>query len=421
MATSPAPALAPDATTTKLQTFLQEILAGFPWRLAFRDASGATFTIGRGEPHWAGDTLEIDFHTHAPARDLLAMHPLGFLERFLAGEADMRGNLYLLAEIRDHLNMSLPWFRTARRLVENRALRFQSPRVAQVNVKSHYDISQDALDLYLDRRYQSYSCGIFEDPTQLASGELIQAGQGRDDHHDSLEKAQWRKFDDAAQWVSPAPGETVLDVGCGYGGQLEVLLDHAPRAKVAGWTHSANQVRGAEKLLAHHDPAQWEVHEGDYRAESRVFHHITSTGMISHVGPRGLEPYVREVRKRIKTGGRYLHHSLMTPHFDVPFDANVGVAFNKKYVWPGFHWFTLADHIRALEQNGFEIARLTNLSPHYAKTTAAWYERLAVQAGQARAAMGEATFRAWQVYLASASTGFKNKGIHVYRLYCHAI
>ena len=74
--------------------------------------------------------------------------------------------------------------------------------------------------------------------------------------------------------------------------------------------------------------------------------------MVSHVGPRGLAPYVRHIRKRIKRGGRYVHHALMTPFTNLPLDAEVGAAFNKKYVWPGFHWFTLGTHIKALEENG---------------------------------------------------------------------
>ena len=36
----------------------------------------------------------------------------------------------------------------------------------------------------------------------------------------------------------------------------------------------------------------------------------------------------------------------------------------------------MGEHTKALEENGFEIVKLINLSPHYAKTTAAWYERM---------------------------------------------
>lgn len=173
-------------------------------------------------------------------------------------------------------------------------------------------------------------------------------------------------------------------------------------------------------MMSEFDPASWELNEGDYRESDTVYDHITSTGMISHVGPRGLTPYVRQVRRRIKKGGRYLHHALMTAHKEIPLDMNVGIAFNKRYVWPGFHWFTVGQHVRALEKNGFQIERMTNLSTHYAKTTAAWYERMMGQREQVESGLGNQTFRAWQIFLAGITGSFLSRDIHVYRLYCVA-
>ena len=169
------------------------------------------------------------------------------------------------------------------------------------------------------------------------------------------------------------------------------------------------------------DDHRWELHEGDYREDPRVWDHITSTGMVSHVGPRGLVPYVKQVRKRIKTGGRYLHHALMTSYQPLPIDFNVGIAFNKKYVWPGFHWFPVGEHVRALEKNGFQVDRLVNLSPHYAKTTTAWYERMMAHKEEMLEYMTPATLRAWQVFLAGITGSYLNRDVHVYRLYCVAV
>jgi len=180
-------------------------------------------------------------------------------------------------------------------------------------------------------------------------------------------------------------------------------------------------VREGAKLLADFDPARFELREGDYRSDDRVYDHVLSTGMISHVGPRGLVPYVRAVRRRIRRGGRYLHHALMTPHTPLPLDFYPGTAFHKRWVWPGYHWFTFGTHVRALERNGFEIHRTVNLSSHYAKTTAAWYERMMARRDDVSAWLGEPTFRAWRLYLAGTSGNFRNKGIHVYRLYCEAV
>ena len=74
---------------------------------------------------------------------------------------------------------------------------------------------------------------------------------------------------------------------------------------------------------------------------------------------------MKSVRQRIKTGGRYIHHVLMTRYTRLSLDFTVGVAFNKQFVWPGFHWFTLGTYVKALEQNGFSVLKAVNLSDHY--------------------------------------------------------
>ena len=60
----------------------------------------------------------------------------------------------------------------------------------------------------------------------------------------------------------------------------------------------------------------------------------------------------------------------MTSYSEIPLFDFVGPTFNRKYAWPGFYWYTLGDHIRSLEENGFQVVQVINLSPHYAKTIA---------------------------------------------------
>jgi cyclopropane-fatty-acyl-phospholipid synthase len=409
-------------TAVRLKDFTQDLLSEFPWEIIIKDWEGNKYSLGLGKKNWRNEPLKVHFKTEAAAKDLLSFNALRFLERFVDKEVDMEGNIYLLSHIGDYANLvSISKWDLIRRIILTKAFQFQDVSRATANVKTHYDIPQEALNIYLDKTYMSYSCGMFENPKHLDVNELVRAGKGKEDNFDSLEKAQWRKFKDAVDFINPKKGETLLDVGCGYGGQLVVALENHPFGKVVGWTHSKNQVVEGKKLLSKFDKNRWELKEGDYREDNRVYDHITSTGMISHVGPRGLIPYVKNIRKRIKKGGRYIHHSIMTPYSNIPLDAGVGVAFNKKYVWPGFHWFTLGEHTKALEENGFLITRIVNLYKHYEKTTAAWYERMMANKDTMIKNLGEPTFRAWQVYLAGCSANLGLKRIHVCRIYCEAV
>ena len=404
---------------TRLREFARDRLSDFPWSIEVTDWNGDAYQVGRNETHWYRGALQVHLKTPAAGKTLISGNSMAFLEMFLAGSVMLSGNLYLLTQIKQHADFSLKPLQALYYVVRYGV--FQNESRARVNVKSHYDVSQEALNVYLDKRYMSYSCAIFENPERLEPDQFLRVGQGEGDSFDSLEKAQWRKFKDAVDYIAPREGETLLDVGCGYGGQLAVALEQHPFGKVVGWTHSANQVRDGLKMLAAFPAERWELSEGDYREDCRVFDHVTSTGMVSHVGPRGLVPYVKNIRKRIRKGGRYVHHGLMFSYSPLPHDSDVALVFNKRYVWPGFHWFTVGTHVKALEENGFQIKKMLNLSNHYAKTTASWYERMMDQRELMTEKMGEETFRAWQIFLAGVTEGFHTKTVHVFRIYAEAV
>lgn len=403
----------------RMRARLERAFAGFPWEVQLVDPLGRESRFGGDAAHWCGRPLQIRVHTDTAAQRLAAWDAMGFLESVLAGEADLDGNLYLLSHVRRHTRFDLRWRDVPGFLWRHRA--FQNPARARESVRSHYDVPQEAIDLYLDRRYRAYSCAIFEDPAKLSVEALLRAGTGEPDEFDTLEKAQWRKFQNAVDYVAPDAGETLLDVGCGYAGQLEVALERHPFGRVVGWTHSQNQVREGRQAMARFDPSRWEIHDGDYRSDDSVYDHVTSTGMVSHVGPRGLAPYVRQVRRRIRSGGRYLHHALMRVPSSRPFELQIGTAFHKRYVWPGYHWFTVGEHVRALERGGFEIQAMVNLTQHYAKTGSAWYERMVAEGERVRAALGDPTYRAWRIFLGGASGDMAEGGIHVFRIFCRAV
>lgn len=409
-----------NSSSSRLFEQLRSRLEAFPFLIRVVDSRGRQAEFGKDDHHWREQPLTIHLKSVKAEKALGSLDGLQCLELFRAGQIDLSGNLYLLPEMKNYLGLALSLPQLISQVITAKLFQFQNLSRARKNVKTHYDIPQDVINIYLDRVYMSYSCAMFENPDDFDVQAMTLPGKGQSDTYDSLEKAQWRKYKDAVDYLEAKPGETMLDVGCGYGGQLDVALETDAFGKVVGWTLSTNQANEGKKLLSRHDRERWELNEGDYREDDRVFDHITSTGMISHVGPRGLVPYVRNIRSRIRRGGRYVHHAIMTRHLGSSLDAQVGVAFNKRYVWPGFHWFTIGQHVRALEENGFTIHKAVNLSPHYAKTVAAWYERMMARSDEIKAQMGESGFRAWQVYLSGGSQTLLSGAGHVYRVYCEA-
>ena len=87
-------------TDQQLKAFLRDTLGAFPWRIRVSDWTGQQYSLGLGEPHWRGLPLEVHLRSKAAGHDLLSLNALAFLDRFVRGEVDLRGNLYLLSDIR---------------------------------------------------------------------------------------------------------------------------------------------------------------------------------------------------------------------------------------------------------------------------------------------------------------------------------
>jgi hypothetical protein len=152
------------ALAARLRDFIQHTLAVFPWQVVIEDWTGHSYSAGGTTPHWCPQPLRLTIKTEAAARALLAYNALTFLDKYLEGEVDMAGNLYLLPDIKNYARLNLKAVQMVPHLLLHKA--FQNRRRARVNVQSHYDIPQEALDVYLDHTYRSYSCAMWEEPTQ---------------------------------------------------------------------------------------------------------------------------------------------------------------------------------------------------------------------------------------------------------------
>src|SRR5690606_32801209 len=84
------------------------------------------------------------------------------------------------------------------------------------NVQRHYDLSGELYKLFLDKDMQ-YSCAYFERPDM------------------TLEEAQQAKKRHIASKLKLKPGQTVLDIGCGWGG-LALYIAKSFSADVLGVT-----------------------------------------------------------------------------------------------------------------------------------------------------------------------------------------
>jgi cyclopropane-fatty-acyl-phospholipid synthase len=251
----------------------------------------------------------------------------------------------------------------------------------------HYDQPLAFYESFLDPDLV-YSCAYFE----------------RDDA--SLAEAQVAKIDHLLRKLRLAPGERLLDIGCGWGA-LVVRAAERFGAQVLGVTLSRTQYLEAAKRIAERglgDRAKVELR--DYRdLEARTFDKIVSVGMVEHVGRSRLASYFGAAFRALRPGGLFLNHGIAD-------ETGGGIStrrdFIDRFVFPDGELIPVSEALAAAERAGFEVRDVENLREHYTRTLRHWVANLERNADRAIAAVGERAFRSWHLYMAGSAQGFRS-------------
>lgn len=278
---------------------------------------------------------------------------------------------------------------------------FQHTRTAdQASICYHYDVSNAFYAAWLDPG-MVYSCAYFE--------------HGDED----LATAQNKKIDHILRKVRLRPGQTLLDIGCGWG----ALVIRAARdygARCVGITLSEQQAElAAARVSAAGLADQVEIRLQDYRDVEGQFDRITSVGMFEHVGKKNLPDYFAQIRRLLADDGFALNHGITSSDPDGGEAAYGGGEFIEKYVFPNGELPHVGMALRAMQQGGLEALDVENLRRHYARTLWMWSERFEAASEVLRREVGERRFRIWRIYLAGCAFAFERDDISLYQILCH--
>jgi cyclopropane-fatty-acyl-phospholipid synthase len=263
---------------------------------------------------------------------------------------------------------------------------------ARRNVAHHYDLSVDLYRLFLDEDLQ-YSCAYFERPDA------------------SLEEAQAAKKRHIAAKLLLAPGQKVLDIGCGWGGMALSLAADAD-VRVDGVTLSAEQLSIAQaraEALGLGGKANFSL--TDYRDTQGPYDRIVSVGMFEHVGRSNYQAFFDQVGSLLADDGVALIHSIGRSDGQAASDP-----WTSKYVFPGFSLPALSEILPAVERAGLRVTDLEILRLHYAQTLFHWRERFLANREAALALYDERFCRMWDYYMAAAEMGFRYGGHMVFQV-----
>lgn len=347
--------------------------------------SGRAETFGDGSPPVARVRLTDKAAVRAVWSDPSLQVPELYMQgRFIVEEGDLYDFLALAKRNGAAGFFSFPAAaRAIWRIVEQKFRRYVLPEHAQRNVAHHYDLDERLFRLFLDEDMQ-YSCAYFE------TGD------------ETLEQAQRKKKRHIAAKMQLAPGQRILDIGCGWGG-MALYLAETGSADVTGVTLAEEQLRvangrAAEAGLAERASFRLE----DYRKVTGKFDRIVSIGMFEHVGTRHYDEYFAKIAELLSDDGVAVVHSIVRAkpnRSDAP--------FIDKYIFPNGHIPALSETFPAIEKTKLLVKDVEILTVHYADTLREWRKRLHANEKAVIELFDETFFRMWDLYLVASEISFR--------------
>jgi len=366
-----------------LEPALQDMAQRSGKSFAVRFSNGRELRCGSGEP-----TFTIAFRSDtAELRTALFRH-IGLLESYFDGQLDLEGSLReaLAAGMIGNFSAN-NWLVSIRNRWHELRFSNASWEQAKKNARCHYALGTEFYRLWLDDPLMMYTCAYWKEGTR------------------SLEEAQRNKIDHVCRKLRLAPGESVVDVGSGFGGFMFRAHERCG-VHVTGINATTEQVAMVQDEISRRGLGHaLEVIDTDFRDARREYDKVVSIGTLEHAGRDQLVEVVKAHARFLKPGGLGMLHFIgHVGRFETEF-------FIRKHVFPGGWIPSLADTIAAMEQVGLEVVDIENLRRHYALTLDAWAERFD-RNWEKIAALDPARFderfrRIWRIYLYGCAEMFR--------------
>lgn len=350
---------------------------------------GSTECFGEGAP-----VCRVILREQLDMKTLLGDPVLTLGEAYMAGDIEVEGDIGQILKMA-YLNKDS--FLHKHPLVKKTLSHFRrnnSITAQKKYVQHHYDLGNDFFSLWLDETL-SYSCAYFKTP------------------EDSLDAAQSQKVDYILKKLQLREGETLLDIGCGWG-ELIIRAARLYGVKTLGITVSKEQAAKVKERIAENNlDGQADVKLLDYRELAQKgpgFDKIVSVGMIEHVGKENLPVYFKSVEQMLVPGGLSLLHTI-THHRE-------GAVNNwiEKYIFPGGYIPSLRELIGLLPENDFHLLDAESLRLHYAMTLDHWAARYENNVERVREMFDERFVRMWRLYLRACAASFRYSGLDIHQL-----
>lgn len=343
----------------------------------------------------------VDIEVNGPKAWDIQVHNPKFYKRVLEsgslglGESYMEGwwDSYRLDEFFEHIlsrefteKLQSSWFSILQSSLPNILFNLQSASKAFQIGKFHYDLGNDLYQNMLDKR-MIYTSAFWDGAV-------------------NLDQAQVNKLEMVCQKIQLEPGETILDIGCGWGGFAKYAAEKY-KAKVVGITVSEEQAKLANK---HCEGLSVDIRLQDYRTLNGKFDKIVSLGMFEHVGYKNHDIYFKKVKKLLKKDGLFLLQTIGRNHSGLYVDP-----WFQKYIFPGGNIPSIKQ-IAETSEKQFVMEDWHNFGTHYDQTLMAWYQNFNLNWPKLANKYDEKFYRLWKYYLLASAAAFRARKLQVWQI-----
>lgn len=257
------------------------------------------------------------------------------------------------------------------------------------DIRHHYEVSNQFYELLLG-------------PSMMYSGGYWMPGENL---LEMLDLAQYRKLDRFAELALVAPGDNVLDVGCGWGTMMDRCVTKHGAATASGVTLSRTQAdyidaRGNHALKVFVE--SWEDHQPETPYDA-----LFCISALEHFVHSDLSPVERVKRYRVlfrkcasllKPEGRMVIHTMTIDK--PPLDRKIiqDLKFLNREEFAGCHTPHLHELTNALEGT-FEVLEMRQERETFGRACRAWLQLLDERREEAVAMEGEETVARFERYL----------------------
>ena len=395
--TNPSPA----AGSLARRLVLPELAKLSKGRLVLRLPEGAELVLG--DPRATGGA-RMDVQDENAFRRIMLAADIGLTEGYMEGEWDSPDLVALIGFFIENIDQTPGMSGSARKAIGvglfriadriGHLLRPNDKKMVRRNISEHYDVSNDFFRLFLD-------------PSMMYSS-------ARWEGTDSLEQAQANKNDSLCRFLQLKPTDHVIEIGTGWGGwALHAVRKYGCRVTSLTISQAQHDL-AVERVKAAGLSDRITVKLEDFRDHQGGYDKCVSIEMMEALGHKYLPAFCASIGRLLKPDGIAAFQYITCPDSRYA-QFRDGVDFIQKHIFPGSLLLSI-NRVGELmtKESGFQLDRLEEFGPDYARTLDAWCQAFEANLDKVRG-MGfdERFIRKWRLYFRYCQAAFAHRNIGV--------